>query len=59
MLDLVTFKRRVLSSIFLHNFYSGDLKEKVEEMKEEKKKLQQFHQTLEWDNKIEQELKDR
>ena len=53
------FKRRVLSSIFLHKFYSGDLKKKVEEIKRVKEKLQQSLETLEVDNKMEQELKDK
>ena len=59
ILDLVMFKRRVLSSIFLHNFYSGELKKKVEEMNKVKRELQQSLETLEVDNKMEQELKDK
>ena len=59
ILDLVMFKRRVLSSIFLHNFYSGNLKKEVEKMNERKRELQHSLKILERDNDIEQKLKDR
>ena len=60
ILDLVMFKRRVLSSIFHHNFYSDDLKTTVEKLKREERELQrQYLNTLDLENKIQQELKDK
>ena len=53
------FKRRVLSSIFLDNFYSDDLKQTVDKERREKKELRQYINTLESESKMLQELKDK
>ena len=59
ILDLVMFWRRVVSSIFLDNFSSDDLKQTVEREKKERRELRQYINSLEAESKIQQELKDK
>ena len=59
ILDLVMFKRRVLSSIFHDNLYSDDLKQTVDKERREKKELRQYINNLESESKMLQELKEK